>query len=391
MMLLKLGLPLKLLAVIILSLIAGPYLPIAGKSFLLSLSLTIKEALVFFLPFIIFSYLFSCILSFRHGVISFVFLLLLLVCTSNFISAHVAYGLALYSLKILPSTLCPSFSGEGELLPLWSLAFKPIVPNDYALLAGVLLGGIFSYFPQPRILSLAEKLKHWSTFALNRVFIPIIPLFILGFLLKLQHEGALGHLFRLFGPLVIIVLVSMGVYVVLFFGCSVGFSLSRWLSALKTALPSGLMGFSTMSSAASLPLTIKAAERNTGQSSIAQAVVPSTVNIHLVGDSLSVPMMAIAVMTSFGFVMPDYSTYFTFVIYFILAKFTIAAVPAGGIIVMIPIMEKYLGFSPEMSCVMTAIYVLLDPFNTSANVLGNGAFAILFSRIWTKIKEMRGT
>jgi Na+/H+-dicarboxylate symporter len=67
------------------------------------------------------------------------------------------------------------------------------------------------------------------------------------------------------------------------------------------------------------------------------------------------------------------------------AKFSAAGVPGGTIIIMIPVLEAYLGFSPEMSSVIMTMYMLFDPFCTSANVLGNGLFAIVFEKIWDLI------
>ena len=45
------------------------------------------------------------------------------------------------------------------------------------------------------------------------------------------------------------------------------------------------------------------------------------------------------------------------------------------IIVMLPILDIYLGFSGEMMSLITALYILFDPVITSANIFGNGAFA----------------
>lgn len=61
--------------------------------------------------------------------------------------------------------------------------------------------------------------------------------------------------------------------------------------------------------------------------------------------------------------------------YFVLAKFSVAAVPGGGILVMLPILEAYLGLNGEMLSLITALYLLFDPVITCANILGNGAFA----------------
>lgn len=73
-----------------------------------------------------------------------------------------------------------------------------------------------------------------------------------------------------------------------------------------------------------------------------------------------------------------------FTFYFVLAKFSVAAIPGGGIIVMLPILEGYLGFNGEMMSLITALYILFDPVITCANVFGNGAFAKMIDRFVVK-------
>ena len=130
-----------------------------------------------------------------------------------------------------------------------------------------------------------------------------------------------------------------------------------------------------MSSAASMPLTIIGTEKNAKNKDLVHTVVPATVNIHLIGDCIAIPCFAFAILKNFDIAQPDVATYFMFSIYFVIAKFSVAAIPGGGIIVMLPILEQYLGFNSNMLSLITALYILFDPIITSANVLGNGAFA----------------
>ena len=55
--------------------------------------------------------------------------------------------------------------------------------------------------------------------------------------------------------------------------------------------------------------------------------------------------------------------------------------PGGGIIVMLPILESYLGFNSQMLSMITALYILFDPVITCANVLGNGSFAMVIDKL----------
>lgn len=149
-------------------------------------------------------------------------------------------------------------------------------------------------------------------------------------------------------------------------------------------LPAAISGFSTMSSAASMPLTIIGVENNAKNKDVALSVVPATVNIHLVGDCFAIPIFAYAVLKSFGMAEPSLFNYLIFTFYFVLAKFSVAAIPGGGIIVMLPILEGYLGFNGEMMSLITALYILFDPVITCANVFGNGAFAKMIDRFVVK-------
>jgi Na+/H+-dicarboxylate symporter len=145
-------------------------------------------------------------------------------------------------------------------------------------------------------------------------------------------------------------------------------------------LPAAITGVGTMSSAAAMPLTILGVEKNSKHSDLARAIIPATVNIHLIGDCFAIPIFAFAVLKNFGIEQPDFAAYLIFACYFVLAKFSVAAIPGGGILVMLPILESYLGFQPEMMSLITALYILFDPVITPANILGNGAFALIISK-----------
>jgi Na+/H+-dicarboxylate symporter len=59
-------------------------------------------------------------------------------------------------------------------------------------------------------------------------------------------------------------------------------------------------------------------------------MIPATVNIHLMGDCFAIPIFAFAILKSFGIAEPTTFSYLMFAISFVLAKFSVAAVPGGG-------------------------------------------------------------
>jgi Na+/H+-dicarboxylate symporter len=145
--------------------------------------------------------------------------------------------------------------------------------------------------------------------------------------------------------------------------------------------PAWLTAVSTMSSALSMPVTMLSTEKNVKNKELSGSVISATVNIHLFGDCLAIPIFAYALLKNYGMEEPSLYTYSVFTIFFVIAKFSVAAVPGGGIIVMAPILEKYLGFTSEMLPLIITVYIIFDPIITGFNVLGNGAFAQLIDNI----------
>ena len=115
--------------------------------------------------------------------------------------------------------------------------------------------------------------------------------------------------------------------------------------------------------------------------------MPATVNIHMIGDSICIPIMAMILLIAFGHPIPTLTEYLIFAMTFVITKFSGAGVPGGSILVMIPVLESCLGFTPEMNALITICYMLLDPICTMGNVLGNNLFVIHFSKFYSLITK----
>ena len=121
---------------------------------------------------------------------------------------------------------------------------------------------------------------------------------------------------------------------------------------------------------------------------LARLLVPATGNIHMVGDCLTVTIAALALTMIFGKPWPDAGQFFSFSIGFLVARLSGVGVPAGSLLVVLPVIERSFGFSPEMISLLTTIYVLQDSFGTASNVMGNGAFALFGKKLEDRLKLM---
>ena len=377
--------PVILIVLIGLISLVESYVPLVVKQSLYALSLTIKSGIVFLLPLIIFSLLFKTTATLAHGATRLILLILGLVCCSNFLSTYVSHFVGEWVYGCDLSLVTPT--SIDSLQPLWSWVLPTWIANEKAMFAGVILGIVAGKVIPKEASALAVKLDKMVS-ALLKGFILLIPLFVAGFSFKLQSDGLIGLIVKDYAGVFVAIVVAQFTYIFLAYVLLNGHR--TWIQSVKNMIPAAICGFSTMSSAASMPLTIVGAQNNATHKDLAPSVIPATVNIHLIGDCFAIPILAYAVLKSFGMPAPSMISYLLFTFYFVLAKFSVAAIPGGGIIVMLPILESYLGFNAPMLSLITALYILFDPVITSANIFGNGAFAQLIDRLSNKLNLWQG-
>jgi Na+/H+-dicarboxylate symporter len=383
----KIKLPLFLLTILIFPLFLGSHIPIQIKSICYALSLSMKTVLEFLLPFIIFSFVFSCLSNLQKGALFFVFLLVTCIFISNFTALMVGYASGFVGLSLFHIT-ATSFNTAPQLLPAWSFQLHKLISNDIALLCGFSVGIFFSIWPSARAKRVANTLNKLANGFLKRVFIPVLPLFILGFVFKLEHEKILQTSLSLYGPILLLIVLTQWLYLISWYLIASQFSIKKFLFYLKNVLPASLTGFSTISSAAAMPVLLISTEKNLGDAEKAKMLVPAIINIHTIGSAIGIPILSLATLLTFGLPIPPLSVFVVFALYTALAKYAVAAVPGGVIIVVAPLLEAYLGFSSDMVGLITAVYLICDPFGTTANVTANGVFPILFSKLHDTLRRV---
>jgi Na+/H+-dicarboxylate symporter len=370
--------PFILISIIIAIVFLDPFIPLNVKQFLFTISLSIKSCIIMILPLIIFSLLFKTATTLSgYGAILIILVILILVCISNFLSTMLSGFIGVRAYNFNLSMIVPEVS---NLKQLWSIELPTIVSNAKAMFGGIILGIVTSIIYPKQAINISKTIEVLVSKVLNFI-VYIIPLFVAGFVIKLQADGAVWLIVKDYSVIFAIIAAAQFSYIFLAYFVFSSLKVKEFATSIKNLCPAAISGFTTMSSAASMPLTICGAEKNAKNKDLARSVIPATVNIHLVGDCFAIPILAYAILKSFGMEEPSFLNYVIFTFYFVLAKFSVAAIPGGGIIVMLPILESYLGFNANMMSLITALYILFDPVITCANVLGNGAFAKMIDRV----------
>lgn len=377
------SLPAKLIFIILSVFLLGDFLPEYLKSLLLTTSLVMKEILLFVLPAIVFFLVFASFSQLSGGFMVFTGLLLALVCISNFTAVMVAYPVGYFAQDFIVTNNIVQSS--LELKPFYTLKLPKLCDNSTALVIGLLLGVYTSAKNNEPLKRFAKKGSYIANGFLAKCFTPLLPLFILGFILKAQHDGLLAVLFRNFMPLLSVIILLYVFYIGTLYVVVNVFDLPKALTSLKNILPAALVGFSTMSSAAAMPVLINGAIKNSEDEDVPRRIVPFITNTHMIGDALAIPLMAMSLYILEYNQFPSMDKYVLFAVAYMLAKFASAGIPGGTILIMTPVLEAKLGFTSEISTIILTTYLLFDPFCTLGSVFGNGGFVMMFEKLKSRM------
>lgn len=373
--------PFILVAIILLVVFLNPWIPLDCKTYLYGLSLTLKSLIVFLLPFFVFCLLFKTAVDLSKKASKWILFILAGICLSNFISVIVGYfvGHVAYQFDLT----IPDSAAAMQLEPAFNILVPKLFENSHAMFCALILGVLLGSFKPTFAEKVALKLEKIGNVILKG-FLYVIPVFLIGSMIKMIHEGSFGVMLKNYSAMFALMLATLLAYMFLIYFVANSFRIRGVISSFKNMAPAVIAGFGSMSSAAAMPFTILGTEKNAKNPEVAKAVIPISVNNHLIGDGLAIPIFAFAVMKSFGVSDVSFMSYLVFAFFFVLAKFSAAGVPGGGMIVLLPVLETHMGFNAEMLSLITTIYILFDPIITSANILGNGGFAMILGRLFKK-------
>lgn len=370
-------------------LILVPHLPEKAPQFFYSISLSIKEVLIWFLPFIVGLFIAHAISSFERKAPLFIAVLILFELFSNVSSVWYAYFAGHITTSFLTEVPLPAEA--DSFLPLWTFPFnKPLWWSaDKGTLIGVLLGIMSMFFRKVKLGEKIERAKDIAQMVLTKFFSPLIPFFVLGFVARMQKTKMLSHMFAHYGFLLMLLLFYLSIYILFLFWLGSDKTPKSFLFHLKNVLPAGGLAFTSGCSLSTMPWTISGSAKNLEDPLLAESVIPATTNIQQIGDCIANTFLCFLIYRYFYGVNPDLSTWIFFSVVFVLARFATAAVIGGAIFIMLPIYESYLHFNTEMIAIILAFNVLLDPLITSSNVMANGALCRLFEKVWLKVTGKR--
>jgi Na+/H+-dicarboxylate symporter len=373
------------LLVILVYALCAPLLPASAHRLAYTISLGIKDLLMWVMPFTVCFFIAHTVTSFERRAVLFVGLLLGFECLSNMMSVWCALGFASVVTEALPPL--NTAAAHTGLDALWRLPLTR--PGwwsaDKGVLAGLTLGLLAAFYRQPTLLHVLALGKQSVQWLLTQVFARLIPLFVLGFAANMLQTSLLQSMATQYGVLLLGLVVLLVAYIAVLFWVGSRGSSKSYGSHVRNLMPAGAIALSSGCSLSTMPWTIAGTAKNLDRPQLAEAIIPATTNIQQIGDCMANAFLCFVLYKHFFGVAPSLGMLATFSIAFVAARFATAAVIGGAIFIMLPVYESTLGFTPDMIAVILALNVVLDPIITSSNVVANGALCRIFERVYARV------
>jgi len=371
----------RLVAAIVGGILLGLYAPAFLTRILITVQGLVGQLIFFSIPLIIVFFIADGIINLGSRATKLAPMTVALAYTSTILSGLLAYVVTMALSPVIANVAGELTAGQ-KLTPYFTLAIAPVFGVMSALALSFVLGlGVVTTGSETMKKVLTEG-KNIIEKLIANVIIPVIPLFIGGIFAGMAAEGTVFNTLRAFGLVLIMAVVVQWVWIFVLYIFAGAVAKKPVLSSIKTMLPAYLTAVGTMSSAATMPVTLVQARQLPIRKEIVNFVVPLCATIHLSGSTIAIMMCAMAVMIIMpGYTVPTLAGVMPF--NFMLGIIMVAApgVPGGAIMAAYGLLGTMLGFKEAALGLMVALYMAQDSFGTATNVTGDGALAILADKL----------
>lgn len=154
------------------------------------------------------------------------------------------------------------------------------------------------------------------------------------------------------------------------------FTKRKPLQFLKSIWPAQILGFSTSSSAAALPVNMECCEKELGlKEETTSFVLPLGATINMDGTSLYQAVAAIFIAQVYGQDL-SFAEQITLVLSATLASIGAAPVPGAGMVMLVIILQS-VGIQPEGLALIIGVDRILDMFRTTVNITSDACVATI--------------
>ncbi len=295
----------------------------------------------------------------------------------------------LFPLMITGDQASETVGEAASLAPYFTVEMPPLMPVMTALVSAFILGlGVAALPSGNRLMPILGEFRSIVSMVIEKVIIPLLPIYIFGIFLNMTYSGEVASILSTFAKIIGVIFLMHILWLVIQFCAVAPMSPGSRnpFRLLGTMLPAYFTALGTQSSAATIPVTLRQAEKLGVDPAVAGFTVPLCATIHMSGSTLKIVSCAVALMITRG--MPfDFGMFAGFICMLGVTIIAAPGIPGGCIMASLGLLTSMLGFSDADCALMIALYIAMDSFGTACNVTGDGAIAIAVARIFRKNKR----
>lgn len=376
---------LKLIAGIVAGILVGLYIPLTGVELLYTVKELIGQLISFTIPLIILFFIASGIAGLPKGsghllgkTVGFAY-------GSTIIAGTLAFLLVTAIIPFLSGGI--SFEAEAvtEVGSFIDLEIPPLMGVMTALVTAFVFGIGMSQLGLDTLKTVSDQGRDIIDGLLAKVIIPALPFYIAGVFAEMTVAGTVVDTLQAFGVVLIAALVMHWLWLSVLYITS-GLLLKRNpIELIKNMLPAYFTALGTMSSAATIPVSLQSSKANNVKEDVANFTVPLCATIHLSGSTITIVTCAMAVMfLSPSMEVPSLMAMLPFIMMLGVVMIAAPGAPGGAVMSALGLLTSMLGFNEGAVALMIALYLAQDSFGTACNVTGDGIIALWVDRFSEK-------
>jgi len=373
------SLPAKLLIGIILGIIIGLVVPASVMTVLVPVKNIMGQVINFIVPLIVIGFIAPSITKLGSSASRMLGVALVIAYVSSVLAALMSM-VAGYVLIPIMNTAKEAAALKELPADVFALSIPQIMPVMSALAISVLLGLAAVWTKAKTIITVLDEFQKIVLKLVEKIVIPILPFFIACTFACLAYEGTITKQLPIFLMAVVVVLIGHFVWLAILYGVAGAYSKKNPKEVFKHYGPAYITAVGTMSSAATLSVALKCAHKSSVlRKDMVDFGVPLFANIHLCGSVLTETFFVMIVSLVLTGALPSVGTMILFCV--LLAIFAIGApgVPGGTVMASLGIVTSVVGFGPEGTALLLAIFAIQDSFGTACNVTGDGALTLMLT------------
>ena len=373
------SLPGKLLLGIIAGTILGLIVPESVMTVIVPVKNIMGQLINFIVPLIVIGFIAPSITKLGSSASRMLAVALVLAYASSVLAALMSAA-AGYVLIPIMNTAKEAAALKELPADVFGLQIPQIMSVMSALAFSVLIGLAAVWTKAKTIINILDEFQKIVLEIVSKIVIPVLPFFIAATFCCLAYEGTITEQLPIFLKAVVVVLVGHFVWMAILYTVAGIYSGKNPKEVFKHYGPAYITAVGTMSSAATLSVALQCAHKSKVlRKDMVDFGVPLFANIHLCGSVLTETFFCMIVSLILTGALPSVGTMILFCA--LLAIFAIGApgVPGGTVMASLGIVTSILGFGPEGTALLLAIFAIQDSFGTACNVTGDGALTLMLT------------